>query len=92
MKPRQLLTRHPALTFLWMLISGLILGLSSYNLFFLLKANLLLVIDHGWMQLMEGAAEELFMLSAYGVIGLLAYIVFKACEKVLVERLLSGKK
>jgi hypothetical protein len=92
MKPRQLLTRHPALTFFWMLISGLVLGLSSYNLFFLLKANLELVIDHGWMQLMEGAAEELLMLSAYGVIGLVSYIVFKACEKVLVERLLSGKK
>ncbi|OYW14222.1 MAG: hypothetical protein B7X02_00510 [Rhodospirillales bacterium 12-54-5] len=87
--PKHLLTKSPLQTFGIMMLAALVFGLCSYNLFFLLKANLALVIDYGFMALADGAFLELVMLVAYGVISLAAYIVFKACEKWLAEKLLK---
>jgi hypothetical protein len=37
------------------------------------------------MALFDGALEELARLFVYGVISLAAYLLLKACEKILVE-------
>ena len=86
-----LLTKHWTLTFIIMLFSSFILGICSYNLFYLFKENINLVINYGYMALMDGALKEIAMLCLNGIISLSAYVIFKACEKQLVDSLL-GKK
>lgn len=83
------LTRHPLLTFFIMMCSALVFGLTSYNIFFLLKANIALVVDYGVMALFDGAFKELIVLLLYGIVSLAAYVLLKACEKVLVDKLLK---
>jgi hypothetical protein len=87
--PNHWLTKSPLQTFGIMMLASLVFGLCSYNLFFLLKANIALVVDYGMMALIDGAFGELLMLMLYGIVSLSAYIVFKACEKWLTERLLK---
>lgn len=84
---RHWLKDHAIRAFFIMLASALVFGLTSYNLFFLIKANVILVVDYGIMALLDGALEELGKLFLYGVISLIAYILLKACEKVLVDKL-----
>jgi hypothetical protein len=89
---KKLLTLHPSLTFIVMFVSALAFGLSSYNLFFLIHENVGLVLEHGAMALKDGALTELFMLTLNGIISLSTYIVFKACEKQMVDFTLGVKK
>lgn len=88
----KLLTIHPAITFVVMFLSALAFGLSSYNIFYLIHANIGLVIEHGSMALNDGAFSELLILTGYGVVSLTTYIVFKACEKQMVDYTLGSKK
>lgn len=83
------LTRHLLLTFFIAMGAALMFGLTSYNIFFLLKANITLVVDYGMMALIDGALKELIILFLYGIVSLAAYVLLKACEKVLVDRLLK---
>lgn len=83
------LTRHPLLTFFIMMWAALVFGLTSYNIFSLLKANITLVVNYGVMALFDGALKELFVLLIYGIFSLAAYVLVKACEKVLVDKLLK---
>jgi len=85
---RRFLTIHWLLTVFIMGLAGLAFGILTYSLFDLLRANFALVAEHGWMALMDGAALQLLGLVIYGYLGILAYIVLKACEKVLVDKLL----
>jgi hypothetical protein len=82
---KRLLTYHPLLTLFVMMVSAMLFGLFSFNLVMLFKGNIALVFDYGVQALYEGAFEELLRLFIYGVLGLLFYIVFKACEKFLVD-------
>lgn len=86
---KRLITFHPLLTLAVMLAAAMAFGLLSFNLFFFLKGNIELVRDHGVQALMEGALEELLQLFLYGVLSLIFYLIFKACENVLVERILK---
>jgi hypothetical protein len=45
--------------------------------------------QNGWMGLRDGGLQQLGELALNGLIGVVFYIVFKACEKVLVEALLK---
>ena len=83
------LKKRPLLTFAVMLLSAIVFGLGSYNIFALLKANLSLIADYGVMALLDGALSQLLSIVAYGVISLAAYVVFKVGEKILVEFLTS---
>lgn len=69
-------------------VAALTLSLTTTNLFFFFRANIDLVAQHGVMALADGALEELIKLLIYGFLTLSAYIVFKACEKTLVEQFL----
>ena len=85
----RLLTCHPLITFGWMLLSAMVFGLCSYNLFSLLKADIDLIVDYGFMALMDGTFKQLVMLFMYGIISLCAYLIFKACEHILVDWLIK---
>lgn len=84
-----LITRHWLLTLVMMALSALTFGLASYNLFFFFKANLELIAEHGAFVLFDGALEQFLYLCLHGFLSLAAYIIFKACEKTLVEHLLQ---
>jgi len=87
---RKALTFHWLTTVLMMGILGLIFGLSSFNLFHLLAANLTFIARHGTMALMEGALEQLFWLILYGYLAVIAYVLLKACEHALMDRIFNG--
>ena len=72
-------------TFLALGLSFLVFGGLSLNLFFLLKANMELMLEHGWQALADGAAQQLVELVVTGYLCMLAYVVFKACELRLVR-------
>ena len=61
------LFRRPLVTFVLLGVFFLLFGLTSLNLFFLLKANLNLFLEYGWMVIDDGALEQLMELlgSAY---------------------------
>ncbi len=86
---RKLITRHWLLTLLVMFVVAAIFGLSLFNLFYLLHANIELISEHGYMALKDGALEQLLSLFFYGFISIITYIIFKACEKVMVETILK---
>jgi hypothetical protein len=76
------------LSFLVLCLSFALFGASTLNLFNLFKANLGLIADHGLTALADGAAQQLLELLLTLVLGMLGYIVFKACEYRLVQGLL----
>lgn len=79
------------MTFLLLCLSFLLFGLTSLNLLHLLQANFDLLIEHGWLALMDGALRQLVELIISGLISAIFYLLFKTCEKVLVERLTEKK-
>lgn len=81
------LFRYPIVTFVLLGIFFLLFGVISINLFFLLKANLNLFLDYGLMVVDDGALEQLFELLGSAYLSMLFWILFKLCERVLVERL-----
>jgi uncharacterized membrane protein HdeD (DUF308 family) len=68
------------LTFLVMGLAFFVFGVSTYNIFRLLSANIALIANYGWLALMEGAARQLVELIVTGYLSLAAYVVFKTCE------------
>lgn len=80
------LHNHPIVTFFIMIVAALVFGLSSYNIFFLFKANIALVIDYGVMALFDGALLQLVYLLLYGGVSLVALILFKSCEKIIIAK------
>ena len=79
------------LTFLLMGVFFLLFGVLTVNIFVLLKANIDLYVDYGAMVIADGALLQLAELIGYGYLSLLFYVLFKACEHVLVTRL-AGEK
>jgi len=65
----------------------LLFGVMSYNLFFLLSANLRLFLEYGWMVAEEGALVQLAELLAFSYLSLLFWVLFKLCETLLVKAL-----
>lgn len=64
-----------------------VFGACTLNLFVLLRANVGLIAEHGVMALLDGAAQQLIEIVLTLLVGMAAYIVFKACEQSLVHRL-----
>lgn len=81
------LTRYPAIVVF--LLAGLLtlsFAFASYNLFMEASANLHFLRTYGLRAVMEGGLVQLAMLGLYGLLALFCYIVFKICERDLVER------
>jgi hypothetical protein len=81
------LFRNPLLTFVLLGLSFLMFGLTSINLFFLLKANLNLFLEYGLMVIDDGALEQLMELLGSAYLSMLFWILFRLCERILIERL-----
>lgn len=77
---QRVVLRRAGLTFLVMGLSFFAFGIGSLNLFFLLQANARLLLEHGWMAMMDGGMRQLLELLATGYGSMAAYTVFKACE------------
>jgi hypothetical protein len=83
------LTAHWLLTFLMMSVFAALLALSTFNLFVALNANIELIRRYGIMALRDGAFQQLLELIGYGYVSLFFYLLFKACERVLVARIVG---
>lgn len=86
---RQIMPKTTLGIFVLMFFAALVLGLSSYNLFYFVRANFELIYKHGWMALLDGALLQLVWLIAYGVLSLSSFIVFEACKKLMLEKILD---
>ena len=81
------LYRHPKLTFLLMGMFFLAFGFTSVNLFVVLKANIDLFLEYGAMVIADGALQQLVEIIGSSYLSIVFYVLFKVCERILVERL-----
>jgi len=87
----QFLFRRPKVTFVLMGVFFLLFGVSSVNLFVLLKLNLDLFLEYGLMVIADGALQQLLELVGSAYLSMLFYVLFRVCERVLVERLTAKR-
>ena len=66
----------------------LLFGVMSYNLFFLLSANLNLFLEYGWLAAEDGALRQFLELLGLSYLSLLFWLLFKLCETLLVKGLI----
>lgn len=83
---RKLLCGPSWLIFILMGVFFVLFGALSFNLVFLLKANINLYLDYGIMVIDDGALRQLVELLVYGYLSLFFYLCFKTSEHILVER------
>jgi|InoplaM2PM_1038566.scaffolds.fasta_scaffold07956_1 hypothetical protein len=83
----RMLSRRWWLALLLLGLSFVAFGIASLNLLDVLQANLRFLGEHGSDAVREGALLQLFELVVYGYVAAAFYLVFKVCEKVLVQRL-----
>ncbi len=76
------------LSFLVLCTSFGLFGAGTLNLFNMFSANWELISRHGVMALADGAAQQLLELLLTLLISMLNYVIFKACEHSLVNRIL----
>jgi len=81
---------HWLVTFLLMGLFSLLGAFASLNLFMTFSANFRFLSEQGVMAVMEGALVQLGQLFLTGLFALAMYLGFKACERVLVEKMLHG--
>ena len=86
------LSRRWWLTFILMCVSFVLFGLLTLNLLHALGANLEFLGMHGVDAVREGGLMQLLGLIMSGYLAAAFYVVFKLCEKVMVERLSITKK
>ncbi|MFM9917160.1 MAG: hypothetical protein ACKVOX_15225 [Rhizobacter sp.] len=75
------------LAFLLLGFSFVMFGLSSLNLLHLVSANVDFLVMNGLDAVRDGGLLQLLSLIGLGYFSALFYVLFKLCEKVLVERL-----
>ena len=89
---QRVVLRRRWLAFVVLCAGFAVFGLCTLNLFVLLRANLGLIAEHGSMALLDGAAQQLLEIVLTLLVGMAAYIVFKACEHSLVHDLTHFEK
>jgi hypothetical protein len=75
------------LAFLLLGLSFAMFGLLSLNLLHLVSANVDFLVMYGIDAVRDGGLLQLLSLIGLGYFAALFYVLFKLCEKVLVERL-----
>ena len=85
------LFRHWWLTFLSLGVSFVLFGALSLNLLHTLSANFDILSMYGVEAVRDGALKQLAEIAMSGYLAAAAYVIFKLCEKVLVERLAAGR-
>ena len=87
----EFLSRRWWLTFVLMGVSFVLFGIVSLNLLHTLSANFEFLTAHGLDAVREGGLLQLLELVVSGYVAAFFYVVFKLCEKVLVECLSADK-
>jgi len=82
---------RPWLTFSLMGGFFVLFGITSVNLFVLLKANIDLFLEYGAMVIADGALEQLIDLIISAYLSVTFFVLFKVCERILVERMTEKK-
>ena len=85
------LSRRWWLAFILMGLSFVVFGLVTLNLLHTLGANLEFLSSYGFEAVREGGLWQLVGLVVSGYAAAASYVLFKLCEKVLVERLATRK-
>jgi hypothetical protein len=85
------LFRRPRLTFALMGAFFLLFGFTSVNLFMLLRLNIELFLDYGLMVIADGALRQLVDLVGSAYLSLLFYVMFRVCERILVDRVTAKR-
>lgn len=86
---RRIITYHWFSTLLLMTLFALVFGVMTVNNYELAKANLSLIARYGLTALADGAVQQFLGLAVCGFLASVAYVLIKACERVLVGRLLE---
>ena len=79
------LRRHRLACFGLMVLSFMAFGLLTLDLVRLVGANAALLSEHGWQGIQDGGLLQLLELLASSVGAMLAWLLFKICETVLVQ-------
>ena len=80
------------LAFLLMGVSFVAFGLMTLNLLHTLGANFEFLSMYGLDAVRDGGLLQLLQMVVSGYFAAASYVIFKVCEKVLVERMTMGKK
>ena len=83
---------RPMVAFLVMGASFLAFGAASLDLVNWLQADTRYIAENGWAALIDGGARQALELLLDGYVAMAAYVVFKACERALVDALLRPAK
>lgn len=86
---RRIITYHWFSTLLLMTLFALVFGVMTVNIYELTKANLSLIARYGATALADGALLQFLGLVLCGFVASIAYALIKACERVLVRRILE---
>jgi hypothetical protein len=83
------LYRHVLLTYVLMGTFFMLFGVTSVNLYFLLKANISLFIEYGAMVIDDGALRQLIELLGMVLLSIAFFFFFAVCERILIKRLMA---
>ena len=83
----EFLRRHLLLTFVLMGAFFLLSGITSINLYVVLKANLDLLPMYGLLAIEDGALRQLGEILGTSLLSIAFFVLFALCERVLVSRL-----
>ena len=79
------LYKHPITTFILLMASGLAFGAMTLNIFRLVAANWKFVTSYGFTALNDGALQQAFELLLTGMLSMVVYLIFKFCERILID-------
>ena len=80
------------LAFILLGLSFALGGLLTLNLLYTLSANFEFLSAYGFDAVREGGLRQFVEVLVSGYVAAACYVVFKVCEKVLVERVSIDKK
>ncbi len=85
-----LLRRHPLLAFVLMGAFFLLSGITSINLYVVLKANIDLFQKYGAQVIEDGALWQLAGILGTAVLSILFFVIFVICERIVVDHLTAS--
>ena len=69
----------------------LLFGVTSVNLFVLLKMNVDLFLEYGLMVIEDGALQQLIELLGSAYLSMLFWLLFRLCERIIIERMIRAR-
>jgi hypothetical protein len=80
------LRRHLLLTFVLMGVFFLLSGITSINLYVVLKANIDLFRMYGAQVIEDGALRQLVEILGTAFLSIFFFVLFVVCERIVVDR------